>query len=150
MKKKKERRGVDGRWWGVWFHWPLECVSNIFRVCSGASLSSCSSHLSRLLCAAVGAAADEMPAASAEPHYTGEEVRGRGEEEEEEERRRGLRILHRTEPYLQTSVLRCCIRSGPKKKKSDNAGDQVIKLQGPGEAALFQGPETSGAAQHHG
>lgn len=29
-KRERERRGE-----GEWFHWPLECASNIFRVCSG-------------------------------------------------------------------------------------------------------------------
>lgn len=46
-EKKKEKggdkeRGVTRRREGERFHWPLECVS-IFRVCSGESLSLCSS-----------------------------------------------------------------------------------------------------------
>lgn len=92
-------------------------MSNIFRVCSGKSLSLCASSPS--FCVRV-AAGTQHPAALL--------------------RKRDPVTLPTPSYNLQTSAFQYCIRSGPKKK--DNAGIKSLNFRGPGEAALFQGPKT--------
>lgn len=94
-------------------------MSNIFRVCSGKSLSLCASAPS--FCVRV-AAGSQHPAALL--------------------RKRAPVTLPTPSYNLQTSAFQYCIRSGPKKRKKAQCRDQVVKLKGPGEAALFQGPKT--------
>lgn len=112
---RERERQEGGR--GECFHWPLECVSNIFRVCSGKSLSLCASAPS--FCVRV-AAGSQHPAALLP--------------------RRGLQLLytHRA-AFCRQARSSTASEAGP---KIGQCRDQVVKLQGPGEPALFEGPKT--------
>lgn len=117
-EREREWRG-GGR--GECFHWPLECVSNIFQVCSGKSLSLCASAPS--FCVRV-AAGTQHPAALL--------------------RKRDPVTLPTPSYNLQTSAFQYCIRSGPKKKKGQ-CRDQVVKLQGARRGSVVSGPQNKAA-----
>lgn len=124
IEREREWQG-EGR--GACFYWPLECVSNIFRVCSGKSLSLCASAPS--FCVRV-AAGSQHPAALL--------------------RKRAPVTLPTPSYNLQTSAFQYCIRSGPKKEKKHNAGIKSLNLRGLERQRCFRAPKQSSAVQHRG
>lgn len=132
-EKKNEKGGIEIVGGGEWFHWPLDCVSNIFRVCSGERLSLCSLHLSRVLVVQSSPACEQLLAVSIKPHSSGDE-----------------RAPSTMPDYWAIFATEREPVMHLKRVKMDNAGIKSLNFRGLERQHCFLGPQTSGAFQHHG